>query len=208
MAPLILGALALAVAVYVYILLMRSQKELKNIRTDLEIIATHLDTEMAPAFDRLRSEQEELKRWLLSPEQQMSSEDNNPGREDIAEAMLRSIVFQNTAAADFPNFEAAVSVTSEEEGEVTVKKKKKRAAAAPNKRILSVVDAAPSVAAVLAVVPVPAGVPARVPAVLQVVLEEEAEDAEEAEEAEDAEDAEEAEEAETEEEESEDSDRS
>jgi hypothetical protein len=103
-APLILGVLALVVAVYVFVLVQRVQRDTKALKLDVETLASHLDLEITPALDGLRIEQEEFQLWMLSKFEEhsqattslRSSSLKEPGEDEIAEAMLRSMMFNNS----------------------------------------------------------------------------------------------------------------
>lgn len=92
---LILGAVALAAAVYVYVLLQKQQKEVHSTKADLRTIAAHLEEEVHPAVDTLRQQQGELRSLVAAtqqPEFNFAAPPLCPQEEDIAQAMLRSML--------------------------------------------------------------------------------------------------------------------
>lgn len=109
-ASLILGGIALAAAVYLYVLMQKMQKEAQAFKADVRTIATHLEEEVHPSLDRIQYQQEELRSMLISPPQFM-----NPQEEDIAQAMLQSMLggcLSTTRGAD--EFTAKIEPVDEE----------------------------------------------------------------------------------------------
>jgi hypothetical protein len=88
---LILGAVTLAAVIYLYVMVQKVQKELQSSQSDVKTIAVHLEEEVHPAVEVLRKQQGELRRVLSASRQEMITS-CGPHEEDIAQAMLHSIM--------------------------------------------------------------------------------------------------------------------
>jgi len=91
-ASLILGAVALAAVIYLYVVVQKLQKELQSSQSDVKTIAAHLEEEVHPAVEVLREQQGELRQVLSASRAQQMLASCGPQEEDIAQAMLRSMM--------------------------------------------------------------------------------------------------------------------